>query len=643
MSFTEMVLRLCPVMCCSRADVLSRSAMSEYAAMGNLRDESDGRLAVTHDEGTIAEPTNYKLDKSRDWALYGELLERRGGTWLKFTTRIPVEGAVVRIDDSARSWRVQKRRRDSVDLIVTDRRASHRGNAVDIGKVQVLSTEDSECKVFSPGDVVTTIRAFGEPPGCGAPLILSEGGVWSCAVGDRASLNEFTGAELAGMRQAALTDDEIVSMIGNCAPRKLVLRPLEAITRIMMDCCPMLGLAGDVDNNETDADGGADATAQQGGGSTGSMQALVVVPVLPKLHSVVLGVGKSVRTLKSGVLSTGKLLQAAKQSLGGELDGELLVPAGSWLQGGLETFVIAHVAAEIPEGMTAYSLNDLAGTEAYHVASLALAKIESHSGGHTTVEQILPMLDATGRYKVGALAAKRLDPPTVCNGVCTWTRTQALAHCRAVEARVAAGRGAAAAEEEQQDTDLSDYLKEWMQQVTITDLKDVPDELLQQMPVFDDPVLLRQKFSHTTALPMTDAVRPPANTEPSFAPESEADLFKADSSVLAERDEAEAELVEFFKLLWNGDLDDKQPAQARPEPRCLGNEHMAEGAQWTVWDLTGDKPVPVDFSRDSSSKRWKVGPFHCCILEENECSAPPLWDCHSLRERPRAWRSMGCE
>ena len=178
-------------------------------------------LAVTHDEGTIAEPTNYKLDKSRDWALYGELLERRGGTWLKFTTRIPVEGAVVRIDDSARSWRVQKRRRDSVDLIVTDRRASHRRNAVDIGKVQVLSTEDSEYKVFSPGDVVTTIRAFGEPPGCGAPLILSEGGVWSCAVGDRASLNAFTGAELAGMRQAALTDDEIVSMIGNCAPRKL--------------------------------------------------------------------------------------------------------------------------------------------------------------------------------------------------------------------------------------------------------------------------------------------------------------------------------------------------------------------------------------------------------------------------------------
>ena len=169
------------------------------------------------------------------------------------------------------------------------------------------------------------------------------------------------------------------------------------------------------------------------------MQALVVVPVLPKPHSVALGVGKSVRTLKSGVLSTGKLLQAAKQSLGGELDGELLVPAGSWLQGGLETFVIAHVAAEIPEGMTAYSLSDLAGTEAYHVASLALAKIESHSGGHTIVEQILPMLDATGRYKVGDLAAKRLDPPTVCNGVCTWTRTQALAHCRAVEARVAAG------------------------------------------------------------------------------------------------------------------------------------------------------------------------------------------------------------
>ena len=94
-------------------------------------------LEVTCDDGAVAEPTKYKLDKTRDWAVYGELVKKNGGNWLKFTTRVPVEGAVVTVDDSARPWRVQKRKRDSVDLMVTDRRASHRRNAVGVRKVKV--------------------------------------------------------------------------------------------------------------------------------------------------------------------------------------------------------------------------------------------------------------------------------------------------------------------------------------------------------------------------------------------------------------------------------------------------------------------------------------------------------------------------
>ena len=261
--------------------------------------------------------------------------------------------------------------------------------------------------------------------------------------------------------------------------------------------------------------------------------------------------------------------------------------------------MVAHVTKNIPNGLKAFSLNELVDTEAYHLASLALVKVESHAAGHTTTEQILPMLDATGRYRVGALKAKRLDPPTICNGVCTWSREQALTHCRAIEARAELELGAAAEAMQQQDAELSDYLAEWKHQVTVTDLKDVPDDLLTQMPVFDDHRLLRQSFSHTSTLPTTDAVQPPVNKEPSFMPATTADLFKPGRAVLAERTAAEAELVQFFKLMWEGDLDDQQVAAARPEPRVWGNDCMVAGAQWTVWDITGEVPQPVDFTKDS--------------------------------------------
>ena len=311
------------------------------------------------------------------------------------------------------------------------------------------------------------VRASGEPPGRGAPLMLSQGGIYSCAVVDRASLNDFTSTEFDDMKQAGLTEEEMVRMIGNCAPRRLVSKPLGAITRIMMDYCPRLGLSHGAAESDTDTGEGAAEAAQGEDEVAEVQQVLVVIPVLPKVHKVALRADRVVRVLRSGKLRTGKLLEAARRSLKGELKVELLVPAGSWSRDGVETFVVAHIALTAPDGLTAFSVKDLAGTDAYHLASLALAKVESHAGGHTTVEKILPMLDSTGEYRVGALAAKRLDPPTVCNGVCTWTRAQALAHCRAAEARVEAGLAAAAAEAEQHDRALSDYLTEWRQQVTV--------------------------------------------------------------------------------------------------------------------------------------------------------------------------------
>lgn len=568
-------------------------------------------FGLTFDEGVVESPTKYMLDRTRNWALYGQLQEHRGGRYLRFSTTIPVEGAVVKVNDSARSWRVQKRKRDSADLMVTDRRASHRRDSVAVNKLEVIQTEESEYKVYKQGEIVSTVRASGEPPGRGAPLIQDEHGIWSCSVRDRGSLNDFTEDELDSMDAAGLTTDEQISMIGNCAPRRIMRRPLEAITSVMRPFCKGLGLGAVDDAELQDAvshpiDTRSNVTNrseddQRADSNVGSRQNLVLMTVLPDQHMVALSEARRARTLDAGQLKTGRVLEATNKCLAGELKGELLVPAGSWLQGDVETFVVAHVTRRIPEGLKAFTLRQLAGTEAYHLASLALAKVESHASGHTTIEQILPMLDTTGRYRVGALRAKRLDPPTICNGVCTWSREQALAHCRAIEARAELELGAAAEAAQQQDAELSDYLAEWKQQVTVTDLRDVPDDLLSQMPVFDDHRLLRQCFSHTSALPTTDAVQPPVNKEPEFVPTSTADLFKPGRDVLAERAEAEAELVQFFKLMWDGELDDQQVAAARPEPRVWGNDCLAEGAQWTVWDITGEVPQPVDFSKDASN------------------------------------------
>ena len=199
-------------------------------------------LGLTFNEGCIEAPTKYTLDKTRNWELYGDLQDDAGGRRLKFTTNIPVEGAVVRVNDSARPGRVQKRKRDSADLMVTDKRASHRRSSVAVDNLTVLQSVESEYRVFKQGEIVTTIRASGEPPGHGAPFIQDEHGIWSCSVRDMGSLNDFTVDELDIIEAAGLTVEEQISMIGNCAPRRIVRRPLEAITAIMRPFCSTLGI-----------------------------------------------------------------------------------------------------------------------------------------------------------------------------------------------------------------------------------------------------------------------------------------------------------------------------------------------------------------------------------------------------------------
>jgi hypothetical protein len=73
------------------------------------------------------------------------------------------------------------------------------------------------------------------------------------------------------------------------------------------------------------------------------------------------------------------------------------------------------------------------------------------------------------------------------------SRQEALQHCRAVEVQAEAALSErSTVAEKQGDLPLSVKLTEWANQVTVTSLKDVPDDLLQRMPAFDDPHLLFQ-------------------------------------------------------------------------------------------------------------------------------------------------------
>ena len=580
---------------------------------------------ITYNETVIRAPTKYTLDRTRDWSTYGKVEYKRGSRLLCFTTKAIVPGTVVSMQGSSRLWRVQTRAGRKACLMVTDRRASTRANGIDITKLTVVHGEDSEYKVFEPGEVTTTVRASGEPPGRGAPLICDGDGIWSCTSEDRAQLNDFTSNELDDMHAAGLTEEEITHMIGNAAPRLIMEKALEAIALILLPHCPRTRDLTyeqnmESDGRQDDAETEVEESSEQENALTGTwhrargaapeqnQHQIAVVPVLPQEHAVLLSQNKQPTWLQTGKVPTGRILKTAKEAGLQESDNTILVPAGRWQSHERVVEVIAELGRSTRQHALKLTLKQLHGEHVYPIASLALAKVEAHAAGYTTIEQIEPMLDITGEFAVGALTAKHLEPPRISNGVCTMTREQALQHCRAIERGVHEALQRESEALEETDKGLADYLQEWSQQVTMTDLRDVPDSLLTQIPEFKDHVMITELFSHTAVIPMTEAVKLPVNMEPKWRPESTQELLKS-ASTLAERDLAEKEIVDFFQLLYAGKMTEQELAKVRPEPRAWGPECMAEGTEHTVWDITGDKPVPVDFTRKATN-HLRLGSWH---------------------------------
>jgi hypothetical protein len=224
--------------------------------------------------------------------------------------------------------------------------------------------------------------------------------------------------------------------------------------------------------------------------------------------------------------------------------------------------------------------------------SLAIAKFGSMLTGHTSLALMGPLLNNTGEFEVGALSARHIAPERIAQDSITATRQAALLACRASEeqTRIAlmAASGAPAS------AGLSCYLLEWADATTVTDLKDIPDGLLSQIPKLDDPSLATMLFSCTSNMPRTGSFTPPAQKPTDFMPKDIQDI-KHESKIL-ERQAFLDKLLVYYRLSRREGVTHRELIQSRPEADvcCIGDYY--EQARGTVWDLRGSTPTPMDFT-----------------------------------------------
>ena len=128
----------------------------------------------------------------------------------------------------------------------------------------------------------------------------------------------------------------------------------------------------------------------------------------------------------------------------------------------------------------------------------------------------------TGEFEVGALSARHIAPERIAQGSITATRQAALLACRASEEQTKLSLRAAAVASA--SAELSCYLLEWAKATTVTDLKDIPDGLLSQIPKLDDPSLATMLFSCTSNMPHTKSFTPPAQRPTDFKPKDIGDI-----------------------------------------------------------------------------------------------------------------------
>ena len=147
----------------------------------------------------------------------------------------------------------------------------------------------------------------------------------------------------------------------------------------------------------------------------------------------------------------------------------------------------------------------MAHSWSYGPASLALAMV----AGHTYVQMVRPMLDGPGEFSIGTLTVRSLAPSGLHLGVKKRTRSEVLAYCKALNTQVSAMLNGDADAMMEHDKEMATYILEWSEQTTTTDLRDIPDDLLDRLPAFDHSKVLIKPFFFTARLDWTEAFAPP--------------------------------------------------------------------------------------------------------------------------------------
>ena len=132
---------------------------------------------------------------------------------------------------SPRLWRLQRMQGSTAKLMDTDRTRSTVRYVPSLA-VTVLAKHTLSCyRVYSQGEVVGTIRSFGELPGYGGPLVLTDDRehVFATSNADRVLLHGFSVADHALWCSLGFSQAQIRSLVGGCIPSCMVIKVLAAM------------------------------------------------------------------------------------------------------------------------------------------------------------------------------------------------------------------------------------------------------------------------------------------------------------------------------------------------------------------------------------------------------------------------------
>jgi ribA/ribD-fused uncharacterized protein len=146
------------------------------------------------------------------------------------------EGSVVVIPGSESHWRVQKIRNKTLYVRNVDRRVGGPNVAVECASVRLhLRSRDSRYTVYGPAGALPMVRASGEPPGMGAPLILvAPDDVRTLSTDDRRQLQEVDTLDVRFLDELGCSQHCIWSALGNTIPASMVLGNLQHLTKALV-------------------------------------------------------------------------------------------------------------------------------------------------------------------------------------------------------------------------------------------------------------------------------------------------------------------------------------------------------------------------------------------------------------------------